>query len=906
MLAEGWSTTAPSLLGREDEIAGVIEALEPSRLVTLSGAPGIGKTTLAREVADRYPTGAVFAELAPVTDPGRVLGTLANAVGLPELSGEDPIEALAAALRRRRLLLVVDNCEHLLDSTSRALAQLLAACPDLRVLASSREALGLAEEREWQVLPLSVPPPDADTDTEALLGYPAVALFVARARDAQPGFELNSFLAPDVAEICRRLDGVPLAIELAAARVAALAPSEIVLRLADRLSLLSDGGRSSISRHRTLAAALDWSHALLTAPERALLRRLSVFAGRFELEAAEAVCGGEQVDPPGVATLLGRVVAKSLVASKPSGRYHLLETIRAYAAGKLEQAGEGADVRTAHARYCLDLAERAEPELTGADQQLWLDRLDELRPDLRSAVVWSLSSGKVDRALRIVGALTLFWRVRGRFTEGRDLLATALAASSGASVLLRARARWGVGFLTLMTGDWKRAISHLEQSLDESRAADDVGGAARALLVLANARQVEHDPVVPTLLEESISLARQVGDSWCLAHALGVAGFECVKHGDPRRGRRMFEECVAVARAANDFQGLRYGLIGLGEAELCQGGYRHAHSLLEEAVELTRALGEAYDHAVALALLGQLAGDRGEYADAEALLYESEAALPQAAPKGATVTNVLLLARAAHAQGDRRRARRLLDEIETDEPQPTLLLAYANLARGEGHLDQARVLLEEAREVAHSQGRRGLLAAALHGLGQVARDAGDPEPALALQDDALDLLYRTGATPKIADALEAIAGLAVEAGHHRHAARMFAAAGALRDRIGYARPPWDQTRYDADVAMVSRRLSPAEREAAEGEGRRLSLADAVREASSAPLTRRAKGWATLTGREREIAELIAQRLTTREIADRLVIAPGTVKVHVRSVFAKLGINERRELARELRYRNGPR
>ena len=900
---------AAGLLGREAEISGVARALELSRLVTLTGAPGIGKTRLALAVGHGHRDRAVVVELAPVPDPALVPEVLAGALSVAEAPGRSLTETVVATLRRRRLLLVLDNCEHVLGACSEMVHDLLAGCPDIRVLATSREPLGLDGERVWGVPSLPVPEEGEAVGPEALIAYPAVALFVERAGEVQPGFVLNAFLAADVAEICRRLEGIPLAIELTAGRVGMLTPGEIVRRLEDRLSLLSNGGRNPLPRHRTLAAALDWSHELLSAPERVMLRRVSVFAGRFELDAAEAICAGEEVDPPGVSRLLARLVSKSLlVEDAQSGEppsYRLLETIRAYAAEKLEQAGEGAELRTAHAQFYLSLAERAEPELSGPRQEHWLERLEAERADLRAALEWSLSHAQAELALRLAGALVLFWRVRGHFTEGRELLAAALSASVGEPPVLRARALWGVGFLTLMAGHTEVAISSLEQSLASAREHGDLQGSARALLVLANAKQHYEDPSVPGLLEESTRLAREAGDSWCLAHALGVAGFECVRHFELRGARRMFEECVAVAREAGDLQGLRFGLLGLGEVAISQGDHREAKALLEEGVQVTRALGEDYDTATALAYLGELAFDRGEYARAGELLDEAVALLPEVAPADARPGLLVLLARVAHAQGDRPRARRLLDEVAAVGRSISVLLALGQLAVAEGDHGEGRRLFEEARDLARARGEKGGMAKALHALGQLARAGADGERAAALHDEALVLRRQIGELPRIADSLEAIAGLAADAGHHGHAARLFGAAKALRDRGGYARSPAESARYEADTALLSRSLPADELERAFAEGQGLSLADAVAEASIGPLrTRPADGWPSLTERQREVAELVAKGLTNPEIAERLVITRETVKTHLSNIFSKLGVTGRWELAREVRYRTG--
>jgi predicted ATPase/DNA-binding CsgD family transcriptional regulator/Tfp pilus assembly protein PilF len=896
---------AGGLLGREDEIAALDGALAVSRLVTLTGAPGIGKTRLALAVAARHRDPVAVTELAPSADPGSVPAAVAAALSIQEMPGQSLIETIVATYRSRRLLLVLDNCEHVLDACSEMVGELLAGCPELRVLATSREPLGLQNERGWSVPPLSVPP-RGEREPEALIAYPAVALFVRRAGAVQPGFALNPFLAADVAEICRRLDGIPLAIELAAGRVGMLTPSEIARRLEDRL--LSDGGSSPLARHRTLAAALDWSHALLRAPERVLLRRLSVFAGRFEAEAVQAICSGAEVDPPGVSHLLGRLASKSLLAAETGSRgqvrYRLLETIRAYAAEKLEQSGEVGELRTAHAQFYLVLAERAEPELTGARQALWLERLEAERANLRAAIEWLLCCGQPEPALRLAGALVLFWRVRSHFSEGRELLDSALSASAGAPTVLRAKAFWGTGFLTLMAGNVSGAIAPLEESLAYAREVGDCQGAARALLILANVRQLHDDLSASALLDESARLAREAGDHWCQAHALGLAGMEYGRHDDLPRARPKFEECLAVARGAGDMQGLRFGLIGLGELAMNQGDYAEAQLLLDEAVQVTSALGEDYDTATAVAYLGDLALRRGEYDCARALLDEALALLPEVGPVDERPTWLLLLARVAHAQGERDRARCLLNQARALGSSAQLLQAFGELAVDDGDPGEGRRLFEQARERARAERKKASVANALHALGQLARAEGDPERSAALHDEALELRRQVGEPRGIAESLEAIAGLAVDAGHHVHSARLFGAATALRARGGYARASRESARYAADTALVSRSLPAEELIDAIAAGESLSLEDALAAASEGPRRmRHANGRRSLTKREREVVELVAEGLTNPEIAQRLVISLQTVKRHVSHVFAKLGVTARSELALELRSRS---
>jgi len=903
-----------SFLGRGREISRVRGLLEASRLVTLTGAPGIGKTRLALEVAGGpggeagEPTTALV-ELAPTGDPALLARAVAAVLSVQEVPGRTLTEALVACLRQRRLLLVLDNCEHLLGACAELVRALLSGCPQLRILTTSREPLAIAGERVWQVPPLPVPAPAEQPQPEALMSYDGVRLFVERAEAVQPGFVLSGEVAPAVSEITRRLDGIPLAIELAATRVAMLTPAEIARRLDDRFALLTKGARNGLPRHHTLRAALDWSHELLSSPERALLRRLSVFVGGFCLEAAEAVCADGEVQAPEVFELLAGLVSKSLVVSdtaNPRGRYRLLETIRAYAADRLEEAGEAPMVGDAHARFYLALAERAEPELTGPDQERWFDRLDAERENLRFALHWSLGHRQIEWALRLAGALVLFWRVRCYFSEGRELLEATLNASKdkGEASALRAKALWGVGFMALMAGDPEGARPPLEYSLAGFRALDNLQGAARVLLILGNTHVMLGDPQAETVLEESADLARKVDDRWCLAHALGLMGYAHLAHTDLAAARPLFEECVAIARKAQDKQGLRFGLIGLGRVAVKQGHYDSAEFLLEETLSIATQLGDVYIQANALQDLGELALWRSDSARASQLFEEARALLTDLAPPGEVLAPLLGLARVAHAKGDRTRARLLVEQalatIPAGHTSIPALHHLGELTAEEGDADRARRFFEEALESARKSGDKWLTARALHGLGQLARVAEDPKRAMGLHVEALELQRQLGDKPGIAASLEALGGLAAAAGRHQHAARLLGAADAQRKRGGYAHLALASCRYEADLTVARESLSAEEFEEAFAEGMSLSVQEAMTQAAKGRRRRGrpAAGWASLTDTEQQLTALVAQGLTNREIAQRQLISPGTVKTHLSHVFAKLGVADRRDLARE--------
>ena len=892
------------LLGRDDDVESVSRALEDSRLVTLTGAPGIGKTRLALAVADEQTNPAVVIELASIADPALIPSALATALAVQEAPGHSLIEAIIASLRRRPLLLLLDNCEHLRDPCALTAAQLLAECPDVSVLATSREPLGAPGELVWSVPPLAVPDTQDDVSAEALMTYPSIALFAERAAAVRPGFVMNAFAAQDVAHICRRLDGIPLAIELAAARAGTMTPPEIARRLDAHLGLLSERRLVAPSRHRTLAAALAWSYELLDAREQAILRRLAVFVGTFDLGAAQAICPRERGGSKEISGLLDRLVSKSLLAVVAPGRYRLLETVRAHAADRLEQARLVADVRSAHASYYTALAERAKVEFTGPRQLDWFDRIASERGNLRAAIEWTVARGHSENALRLAGALVLFWRVRGPYSEGCDLLHAALSAGERQEPALRAKALWGCGFLTLMTGDMTSAICLVEESMELFRELGDAQGCARAQLIRADAKIGVRVIQSKAIIRESIDLARQAGDHWCLAHALGVAGR--IAHywdEDYDDARARFTECLSVARAAGDLQGLRFGLIGLAQCDADQGVYPEAATLLSEAVEVTGALGEDYDRTVALLSLGQIALARGDLVHAREFAQRTLDLTPSIAPTEILLLALLLLAEVAHAEGNLEQARALLHEVATQCRPTVVILALGRLAVTEGDLTAARQLFDEALAVTWRASRRLTMAAALHELGLLARRETDAFDAMSLHGRALALQREIGALPAIADSLEAVAGLMACTDHAEHGARLMGVARSLRNAGGYARPPWERARYDADFASLRQSLPADAFARALAEGEASDLDDALADAFDAhPQAGSRSSWNGLTEREIELAELVAEGMSNPEIAERLVLSYETVRTHLSRIYSKLGIRGRRALALAFRAR----
>lgn len=854
-----------------------------------------------------YADGARFIEFAALTDPGLVPQAVATALSIREQPGQAVGDTLVARLRGRHLLLVLDNCEHLVHAVARLADRLLGSCANLAVLVTSQVILAIAGERVWPVPPLFVPdPPVAD---DVLAASEAVTLFCARAAATSPGFAARGESLGTVAEICRRLDGIPLAIELAAARTSMLSLSELAARLDARFTLLTGGSRAVLPRHQTLQTALDWSHNLLSPAEQALLRRLAVFAGGFSLEAAEAVCADAAL--PAVFDALAGLVAKSLVLAdtgRVQSRYRMLETVRLYAAEQLARSGEGIRVRADHAHWCVDLAERAEPALTGPDQVAWLERLDMEQDNLRLALDWGLSERRGELCLRLAAAEALFWRIRGMFREGRERLAAALALGADQPAHLRARALWGAGFMALMLDDLVSSKQALDESLLLAEQIGDRRGQARALLLLGNGYPVN----AIRLLERSVALSREAGDDWCLAHALAMLGRVHLDDGDVDLARPVLEECLAVARRTRDPQSLRIGLGILGELALGQGQYQVAEALLTEGLATGRELGEPFTIAFMMCLLGGLAAGRGDYEDARERL-EAALHIHREGGVGRTIADTLCsLARVERLGGDCATAEALYSQAmgmmaEAGTRSSEVRLGLGELAIAAGDLQQARAHLEAALEPAQGRGNRRSVAAVTAGLARLARAEGDLLRSASLHCEALDLYRQVGALPSVAHGLEELAGLASRLAAPERAARLFGAAESLRASHGYARPPVWQSGYDGDVGAARDALGGARLDELRAEGSRTSVAEAVLYALRGwgPRLRGVDGWAGLSRAEWEVVNLVREGLTNAEIGHRLFISPRTVESHLTHVFAKLGIRSRRGLARGLASRDGP-
>jgi len=648
--------------------------LSMTRLLTLTGAGGSGKTRLAVEVArdlvGTYQDGAWLVELAPISEEILVPKAVAETLKVPERPTEPLTDTLTQVLRSQESLLILDNCEHLLDACARLVDKLLDLCPRLRILATSRETLGVEGEIRWVVPPLSVPEREPTPPSEELEGYESVRLFVERARGRDPSFSLSPKNALAVAEICSRLEGIPLAIELAAARAGTLSVEQILQRLEDSLKLLRGGSRTQMAKHRTLRGALDWSFELLSEDEKELFRRLSVFAGGWTLEASEAVGARGDVEEGEVLDVLSGLVDKSLVVARErqeSGvRYRMLEPIRQYALERLEERGEGEEARRRHATFFLALAEEAEANLRGPEDVEWLESLEREHDNMRAALSWALEREEAELALRLAGVLGTFWQAHGHWSDGRKWLEATLAGDKRASAAARIKALEALLWMTYDQFDLNRMEAVAQEAMELSAEAEiDSSLAASIRIMLACPAWIGGDyERGKELLEESLTLSGEAGDKVMIAEALFQLGGATDGLGDRARAKELYEESIAVCREIGYAYRLPDSLLSLGYMHLLEGDYERGAALNEEAAALCREHGYRSKRHYALDNLGWAALLQGDYERARTSYQESLVVCKELGDKSIASESLEGMACISGAQGEALRAGRLLGAAE--------------------------------------------------------------------------------------------------------------------------------------------------------------------------------------------------------------------------------------------------
>ena len=908
-----------AFVGRAHERAKVADLIA-DRVVTLTGSGGCGKTRLAlevaRDVASRFRDGACCVDLQGVSDAGMVPAAVGAAVGVRERPGQAMVDTLADQLRPQHLLVVLDNCEHLVDACAALVGQLASACPHLHVLATSRIPLVVAGEATFDVAPLPVPDPGADS-AGSVGAADAARLFEVRARQVDAGFRIGDDNASAVAEICRRLDGIPLALELAAARVRALAPHQIAAGLSDRFGLLTGGARGAPARQRTLEASLNWSYDLLDDRQRLALARLSVFAGAFELDAAEEVVGGEGIDVGGVLDLVAGLVEQSLVqvaTRQGTARYRLLETIRVYARRRLAELDDPDRVRGRHMGFHLGLAGRAQEGLHGPQPEPWVARLTADLDDLRAAMDWAAETGDLRALVGITEPIVRFWFEGGLSREVHRRLHEASEAP-GAPEDERVRGLNAAAGLALASCDAASFHRSAAQAVAVARAAG--GGPSLAVALaqralsgalsgLSTSEEIDAD------VEGSLDLARQCRDASTYAHVLQFSGAALLHSRSIDAGCQLFQKGVEVCEA-NDLSfhlpaahgGPAAWMVWAGRLDQAR---RHARC----AVELSRQLGRPGWEVAGLTGLAAAAVLEGDHVQARRWLSEAQSALRPALE----VTHYAMwfrhwLGLSAYASGDLAAARATAEEIarigrrggsRVDEAVAEWLLGL--VARSQQRPEEARAHLAASRALSTDPAIPHTLGRSLAGLAELAEDEGDLDEAWSLAHDSLEVLDDYADRVGAAAALELIAGLAVTLGEPERSLRLLAASQRFHDEAGMARLPAQSDRFDRAVDAARAGMEPADATACWDAGGELSLADAVAYARRGRGQRQRPriGWDALTPVEREVVRLVAEGRTNAAIGQRLFISPNTVKKHLSSVYAKVEVDGRADLAAQVARR----
>lgn len=892
-LGERLPVQLTSFVGRQEEMNGIRDALADNRLVTLTGAGGAGKTRLAMQVAGtmapELSDGVWYVDLAPITDPEVVPPTVARALGLLDQPGQPTMDVLLRFIRDRQMLILLDNCEHLLDASARLITGLLAAGPALTLLTTSREPIGVTGEVSWGVPSLS-------------LADEAIELFSDRARRAKPEFRVTAGNAEIVTEICRRLDGLPLAIELAAARVRVLSPAEILASLHDRFRLLTGGARTAVRRQQTLRASMDWSHALLSDPERVLFRRLAVFLGGFDLAAARAIAGGGDVERYQVLDQLTLLVDKSLVAagdSRHGTRYRLLETVRQYALEKLGESGEGDEVRGRHRDHYTAIAALLDAP-ANADHERRLEQVETEIDNLRAAFAWSRESSDTDLALALASSLQPLWLTRGRIQEGLNWFVAALAdVSPDSADTSAARVRASADKALLLSF---RGVTvdrdDAERALAMARALGEPALVARALTGCGSLAAPDRAVAKPYFAEAAV-LARDLGDSWMLGQILALETMSALIVWDPIPAQVAAEEGLRIADGIGDSFVSRQCRFCMAWVQFIRGDLAGAAARLGEVVEesaaahdMMFAMNASVMRSYALAYTGDVTGAR---AAAEAARRSASALFEYYEGVVHTAFGVVRLAAGdAAAAWEVYQAAR---ERTGMDPQIAAVYHWAPLAAWAcGDLASARRWADDVASVT----KGCALGLTLASRARVEIAQGELDAADRDAHQALDLAACLDGDLVVPFALDCLAIVAGDLGNHRSAARLFGAADAARQRMGMVRFEVLEVDVESRIAAIRDALGKNDFDVAWAEGAALSTKEATAYAQRGhgQRTHATSGWASLTRAELDVVKLVSEGLGNKEVAARLFVSPRTVQAHLTHIYNKLGLTSRVQLAHE--------
>lgn len=831
-----------NFIGREDDMKITKQLLKDSRLLTITGTGGAGKTRLSlqtgADMIDDFANGVWFLELAAISDPDSVPIAFINIFGLKEEPRKTPEETLKGYLKDKEILIILDNCEHLIEVCAEITEKLLLYCPGLKIIATSRELLNIAGEQIYKIPPLTLPDLNKNDSPDQLSQYESVRLFIERALGVNPKFRINKKNAPAIAGICSYLDGIPLAIELAAAKIKVLSPEKIYERLDDSFNLLSGGKRTALPRQQTLKALIEWSYDLLTHTEKTLWSRLSVFSCGWTLEAAEEICSDETINKYEILKHLTGLSEKSIIIYDESKeRYKLIETIKKYGREKLENENE---IFSKHLDYFSTLVQKAIPELKGDNVKLWLDIFEADHNNFLSAIEWGVKNKEVEKGAIVAIALGIFWEIRGQYTTGIRIIEIILHKQAELSKDTKANLLNLSGNLHRYQGNFDSARKIFEESMTIKREIGDKQGISTAIINLGTLAFSQGDfEKAKKFFEESIAIKRELGDKIGIAGSMNNLGGLAFSQGEYKHAKKFYMESLAIRKEIGDKQGIAASLNNLGGLELYQGNYKKAKKFFEESLVIKREFKDKKGIATLLGNLGTVAKTQGDYVQTRKIYEESLSVFREIGDKKGIADFLNNLGDLAGIQRDYVKAKKFYEEslpvfreIGDKQGIASSLSNLGNMVNLVGDYEQAKKFIKESLAIFMEIGDKYGVASSISNLGRAALSQREYELAKKYLKECLDIQLEIGDKKGIADTLNYMGNVAFGLEDFKNAIILMNAAEKEFESLGAVLGVEDQKIKDQNIAKIREELTEEKFEKYRKEGMKMTVEEAVQLAVS--------------------------------------------------------------------------